>query len=223
MSKTSAFRTLSIVCLAVAIGGFLVGSGGPGLVLAAGAIIVAAIAFIVSLVLRPEASDPAARTPDATERLERVEDASRWVVTLAILDVGLGAVALMVAFVVAKGEARGHAVGHLVLGAALLGLFAAIGSAWHPRAGSSSSNYRAALLIALWIASVATFLESIGAAGYGKFNAGHRLEWLTALHGMATPIAGLGILLLPLSVGALAIALVGRLVTRRRGAQRSRL
>jgi hypothetical protein len=65
MSKTSAFRTLSIVCLAVAIGGLLVGSGGLGLVLAAGAIIVAAIAFVVSRVLRPGDSDPAARTPDA--------------------------------------------------------------------------------------------------------------------------------------------------------------
>jgi hypothetical protein len=142
--------------------------------------------------------------------------------TLAVVGIGLGATALMVTVVVAKGEARGHAFGHLVIGAALLGLFAAIGSTWHPRAGSSSSNYRAALLIALWIASVAAFLESIGAAGYDKFNAGHRLEWPTALHGMETPIAGLGIVLLPLSVGVLAVALVGRLVTRRRGAQNSR-
>jgi hypothetical protein len=76
MSKASAFRTLSIVCLAVAIGGFLVGFGGPGLVLAARAIIVAAIAF-VSLVLRPEDGGPAARALDATERDERVQDASR--------------------------------------------------------------------------------------------------------------------------------------------------
>jgi hypothetical protein len=143
--------------------------------------------------------------------------------TLAVVGIGLGAIALMVTVVVVKGEAGGHAFGHLVLGAALLGLFAAIGAAWHPRAGSSSSNYRAALLIVLWIASVATFLESIGAAGYDQFNAGHRLEWLTALHGMATPIASLGILLLPLSVGVLAITLVGRLVTRRRGPQSSRL
>jgi hypothetical protein len=143
-------------------------------------------------------------------------------VTLAVVGIGLGAVALMVTFVVARGEARGHAFGHLVIGAALLGLFAAIGSAWHPRAGSSSSNYRAALLVTLWIASVATFLESIGAAGYDKFNDGHRLEWLTALHGMATPIASLGIVLLPLSVAVLAVALVGRLMTRRRGAQGSR-
>jgi hypothetical protein len=77
MSKASAFRTLSIVCLAVAIGGFLVGFGGPGLVLAARAIIVAAIAFVVSLVLRPEDGGPAARALDATERDERVQDASR--------------------------------------------------------------------------------------------------------------------------------------------------
>jgi hypothetical protein len=95
----------------------------------------------------------------------------------AVAGIGLGAVALMVTFVVARGEARGHAFGHLVIGAALLGLFAATGSAWHPRAGSSLSNCRAPFLIVLWIASVATFLESIGAAGHDKFNAGHRLEW----------------------------------------------
>jgi hypothetical protein len=46
-------------------------------------------------------------------------------------------------------------------------------------------------------------LESIGGAGYDRFNDGSRIETLTTIHGFATPLAGIA---LPIAAGAIIVA-----------------
>ncbi len=214
MSKATWFATVSIFCGVAAFGMFLSGSAGPWMPLAGVALGAAGISLIVSLRLRRNRDDRPARERDF-EQAERARDTGSGAVFLAI-GLLLGVVALLVTLLVAQGEARGHGVFHFLFGAASLGLYAAVRSRWQPSADSTSSAWRTVLLVTLWISSAAAFLESIGAAGYDEFNSGHRIAWLTTLHGLAGPVAGMVILTIPLSVGVLAIVLVrGRMRAHR--------
>jgi hypothetical protein len=105
----------------------------------------------------------------------------------------MGSIALIVAVVVAEGEARGHAVGHLVFGIVALALFTGLAFLWRPEPGTNASFLRGASLSLLGIAAFGFFLESLGGAGYDAANEGHRIEALAAVHGMAMPIAAIGI------------------------------
>ena len=189
---------------------FLLGSSGPGV----GALVVAAISLGVASLLRTrETPRPAA--PAAEPGGVR---GSRTVVSFAVAGGVLSGVALVVALVVAQGEARGHAFFHWVFGVMMLALFTAIGFAWHPRADTSASAGRAMLLTGVWLSFAALLLESIGGAGYDKFNADPRIHWLAGIHGLVLPIAGLGLLLLPVSVVLLVVVLVANRSARRRQA-----
>jgi hypothetical protein len=73
---------------------------------------------------------------------------------------------------------------------------------------------RTPLLVLLWVALAAAFLESIGAAGYDRFNSEHRIEWLTTVHNSATALGALALLMIPIGIAVLASVLLGRLRSR---------
>ena len=118
----------------------------------------------------------------------------------------VGAVA--VALVVAKGEARGHAFFHLIFGGAALTLFATVGFLWRPSGDKSSPKSRRVLLAALGAFAAASLFEALGAAGYDQLNDGHRIEWLTTIHGIASAISGVGFLVVLIAAPAAAVSLV---------------
>ena len=138
------------------------------------------------------------------------------VLGLAVAGAAMASGTLVVALVVAQGEARGHAFFHLIFGVAALALFTAIGIVWRPSANVSSSTGRTPLLGALWVFSMAALSESLGAAGYDRFNEGHRIEWLTTIHGVAGPLSGVGFLLVPIIAVVAAVSLATGWVRRRR-------
>jgi hypothetical protein len=74
------------------------------------------------------------------------------------------------------------------------------------------------LLAALGLLVVGSLLESIGGAGYDRFNDGSRIETLTTIHGFATPLAGIAF---PIAAGASIVAggsaISGRMRRRRTG------
>ena len=106
--------------------------------------------------------------------------AKRGVVGLAIAWLVLAAISLTLAFAVAEGEARTHATGHLVLGFLSIALFVSVGLLWTPPEGGRASLVRAGILVITAMGAFGQVLESIGASGYDRFNAGHEIEFLTA-------------------------------------------
>ena len=127
-----------------------------------------------------------------------------------------GVVALAVAVVVPVGEARGHAVGHLLTGVAALVLFVLLGQLWHPAPSGAAAAIRVAVLVVLAVAAFGAFLESLGGAGYDAANAEPRIEALAALHGIALPIAALGLPAIPLGLVVALVAIATWTVRRRR-------
>src|SRR5437660_85565 len=136
---------------------------------------------------------------------------------LALVGWALAAGAFVVALVVAEGQACGHALFHLAFAvAALAGI---TGVAFAPRGAGRGRRLPWLLLAALGLLAVGSLLESIGGAGYDRFNDGSRIQTLTTIHGFATPLAGIA---LPIAAGAIIVtmgsALSERMRRRRAGA-----
>jgi hypothetical protein len=201
-------RTLVVigsVCLMVAGGNLFVGSTAePTLTMVA--VVLGSIAFLAAFVTKRSEADRAA--PDHAERGERFLR----VVTYGLA--GLGLVAFVVAFVVAEGEARGHAILHLLTGLVCLGLFAALAFLWHPHAGGGAASFRGFVLMLLAVAGLGALLESLGGSGYDAANAGHRIELLTNLHNMVTPLGALLLIAVPLAVITAVVVLIARALGR---------
>lgn len=211
MSNSNRLLVLAVVCCSAGGALFLIGSGGPGLPIAAASFGVGALALVGSLVLRRREPRPSAEATPPTTAPGR----SRAGTIGAVAGAVLGACALVLTLFVALGESRGHGFFHLMFGGVALGLFVAVDRWWLPREGSAAASFRGPLLVVLWIALAGAFLESIGAAGYDEFNAAHRIEWLTTVHNAVTPLGALGMLTIPMALAALAAAFVGRLRARR--------
>jgi hypothetical protein len=210
MSNSNRILVLAVVCFSMGGALFLMGSGGPGLPIAAVALGAGALALAGWLVLRRREPRPSV---DASPPLAALGP-SRGGTIGAVAGGVLGASALLLTLTVAEGEARGHGMFHLLFGAVLLGLFVAVDRWWRSREGTAAS-LRTPLLVVLWIALAGAFLESVGAAGYDELNAAHRIEWLTTVHNAVTPLGALSLLAIPMGLAALAAAFVGRLRTRR--------
>jgi len=134
---------------------------------------------------------------------------SRRIVLIATAVGGAGiALDLLGAFLVAEGEASGHALFHTIVGAACMALFLILGSVWKPSGNSMAAIFRASLLIALWVSSMAVLLEGLGAGGYDVNNAGRRFPTLVTLHNSVTGIAGFALILFPVVVIVLTVVLV---------------
>ena len=135
---------------------------------------------------------------------------------LALVGWALVAGALVVALVVAEGQARGHAFFHLAF--AVAALAGVTGVTFAPRGAGRGRGLPWFLLAALGLLAVGSLLESIGGAGYDRFNDGSRIETLTTIHGFATPLAGIA---LPIAAGAIIVAagsaLSGRMRRRMAG------
>jgi hypothetical protein len=198
---------LGLACLGAAVLGFVTGIA-TVLPLAAIALLAVGLASI-ALGLRGGADRPAEPTGGSP--------VSRGRAKIAGGALGLfGLVATVVAATVAEGEATGHAVSHLVVGAAALGLFSALAFLWVPARGTTAALVRGVVLSLLGVAAFGSFLESLGGAGYDTTNSVPRVEALAALHGVALPIAALGMpgLVLGLVTGVVVLA---TWATRRRG------
>jgi hypothetical protein len=212
MSNSNRLLVLVVVCFSMGGALVLMGSGGPGLPIAAVSLGAGALALAGSLVLRRREprSQVDASTPPATP------GPSRGGTIGAVAGGVLGAGALLLTFTVAEGEARGHGTFHLLFGVVLLGLFVAVDRWWHSREGTTTAaSFRTPLLVVLWIALAGAFLESVGAAGYDELNAAHRIGWLTTVHNAVTPLGALSLLAIPMGFAALAAAFVAHLRTRR--------
>ena len=125
----------------------------------------------------------------------------------------LAAISLTLAFAVAEGEARTHATGHLVLGFLSIALFVSVGLLWTPPEGGRASLVRAGILVITAMGAFGQVLESIGASGYDRFNAGHEIEFLTGIHnavGILGPVA-----LMAIPIGLVAVVGAGDRAPRR--------
>ncbi len=206
MSKIDGLVTVGGVCVLAGAALLLMGTSGPGLTAAAVTLSVGAIALAGAIVLRRRQP----RTPSAVPDV-RAAGPSRTARIAVVVDAVLGGVAVLLTFTVAQGEARGHGVLHLLFGTVVLALFVAMDRWWRPSEGTAAASFRTPLLVLLWVAMASAFLESIGAAGYDRFNAGDRIAWLTSVHGFATPLGSLSLLIIPIALAVLASVVVGRL------------
>jgi hypothetical protein len=181
----------------------------PWLTLGGG--ILGVIFLLASLVIvRSETPQPATHDPAREQRLVRL---------VTVVLAAFGIVAAVVAILVAEGQAQGHAVGHFLTGVVCLGLFAALGFAWHPAAGTTLAGMRGLVLALLVAATFGSFLESLGGSGYDAANAGTRIPALATLHGIALPFGALVMAAVPLGLLAGVVALVTRSSQRRKPAQ----
>jgi len=212
MSKANRLVMLGVLCFTAAAVLFLTGSSGPGIPLAAIVLVVGAIALVGSLVLRRREPRPQRARRDLPPV---AAGPSRGGTMGAVAGAALGATALLLTLFVAQGEARSHGFFHMIFGVVVLGLFVAVDRWWRPREGTALASLRTPLMVLLWVALVAAFLESIGAAGYDRLNSGHRVPWLTSVHGVATPLGALAVLMMPIAIALLASAFVGRLRSRK--------
>ena len=140
--------------------------------------------------------------------------AKRGVVGLAIAWLVLAAISLTLAFAVAEGEARTHATGHLVLGFLSIALFVSVGLLWTPQEGGRASLVRAGILVITAMGAFGQVLESIGASGYDRFNAGHEIEFLTGIHNAVGILGPVALMAIPIGLVAVAVLAIARLVGR---------
>jgi len=140
--------------------------------------------------------------------------AKRGVVGLAIAWFVLAAISLTLAFAVAEGQARTHATGHLVLGFLSMALFVSVGLLWTPTEGSGASLVRAGILVITAMGAFGQVLESIGASGYDRFNAGQEVEFLTGIHKAVGILGPVALMAIPIGLVALAVLVIGRLFGR---------
>jgi hypothetical protein len=138
----------------------------------------------------------------------------RAIMGFAIAWLVLAAVSLILAFAVAEGEARTHATGHLFLGFVAMALFVLIGLLWTPSRDGLPSLGRAALLIVTAMASFGQVLESIGASGYDRFNAGHEIELLTRIHNGVGVLGPVALMAIPIGLIAVVVLGIARLIGR---------
>jgi len=206
MSKANLLAMAAVLLLATGSAMLLLGSSGGGVAPAAIVLGSGALALVGFLVLRRGRPQP---TPSGDGR-PPAAGPTRTGVIAAIAGGSLGAVALLLSLSVAEGEARSHAFFHLIFGVIVLGLLVAIDRWWRPRDGSAAASIRVPLSVLLWIAAAASFLESIGAAGYDRFNAAHRIEWLTSVHNAVTAFGALTLVMIPVGTAVLMYALVDR-------------
>jgi hypothetical protein len=130
----------------------------------------------------------------------------------------LGIAAVVVALLVPEDEAQAHAIGHLMTGLVCAGLFAALAFPWHPRPGTGTAMVRAIVLSLLAAAAIGGFAESLGGSGYDAANEGHRIEALTTLHNLVTPLGALTIGAVPIGLATGLVVLVTWIVRRNRPA-----
>lgn len=194
--------------LVMAYASLLLGAGGLGAGVGLGqsvvTVLIGGMLLLVSLVLKGDGSAPA----------RELFPGARLVKKGATVGGAIVVVDALAAVLVAKGEAAAHAWFHIVVGVAGMGLFLALGLVWRPPGSSKAAIFRASLLLAFWVSSVAVLLEGLGAGGYDAQNIGHRIPALTTLHNSATGIAGFGLLLFPVMVMVLAVILVKLLMAR---------
>jgi hypothetical protein len=76
---------------------------------------------------------------------------------------------------------------------------------------------RGMILSLLAVASLAAFVESIGGAGYDAANEAHRIEALTRLHNIVTPLGALVIGAVPIGIVAVFVVLIAWAMRRCRG------
>lgn len=212
MSKANLLAMLCVFCSAAGAALFLTGSSGPGIPLAAIVLLVGALALVSSLVLRRREPRPAMAGPDLAPT---AVGPSRAGTIAAVVGAAVAAAALLLTLFVAQGEARAHGSFHLIFGVVALGLFVVVDRWWRPREGTAAASLRTPLLVLLWVALAAAFLESVGAAGYDRLNSGHRIPLLTSVHNAATPLGALTLLMIPIAIAVLTSAFVGRLRARR--------
>jgi hypothetical protein len=161
-------------------------------------VIIGGLLLLISLALKADGSAPA----------PGLFPGARFVKRAAVVGGVIVVVDALAAVLVAKGEAAAHAWFHIVVGVACMCLFLALGLVWRPPGDSRAAIFRASLLLAFWVSSVAVLLEGLGAGGYDSQNAGDRIPALTTLHNSVTGIAGFGLLLFPLVMIVLAVILV---------------
>lgn len=192
---------LGVVLIALSGGSVFTGfsSFGPWAVLTIAGLVGGVISLVVGLV---RSRHDEALPPHDSARADRL---------IRIAGIGLTAlalVALIVALVVATGEARDHAFGHLIIGIAVLALFAALALPWHPAAGSSAAMLRGVVLVLLALGTFGSFVESLGGAGYDAANAERRIASLAVLHDVGL-VFGVFIIAAPLGVLTGAIVAIG--------------
>jgi hypothetical protein len=205
---------LAMVCVLSFVAGaaiLLTGTDGAGLPIVAIALGMGGVSLAGAVLLRRREPTP---PTEGAALLQPAAAPSRAGTIAAVAGAVLGGVALLLTLFVGQGEARSHGFFHLIFGIVVLGLFVAVDRWWKPRAGTSASSMRTPLLVLLWVALAAAFLESIGAAGYDRFNSEHRIEWLTTVHNSATAFGALALLMIPIGIAVLASVFVGRLRAR---------
>ena len=202
MTRSALLAVVGAICFGV--GGALFLVGGSGLAFALVAFALGTLALVGFQLLRRRAPRPTAGSNPAPI------GPSRGGGIAAGVGLALGALALVLALSVAEGEARGHGIFHLLFGAVALGLFVAVDRWWRPLEGTTGASLRTPVLVLLWVGAAGAFLESIGAAGYDRFNAGHRIEALTTVHNSATILGPISLLMVPVGIAVLAAAFVGR-------------
>ena len=148
------------------------------------------------------------------ERTRSRLGAKRGVVGLATAWLVLAVISLTLGFAVAESEARSHATGHLVLGFLSIALFVAIGLLWTPPEGSRGSLVRAGVLVITAMGAFGQVLESIGASGYDRFNAGHEVGFLTSIHSAVGILGPVALMAIPIGLVALVVLAIARLVGR---------
>ena len=136
----------------------------------------------------------------------------RGIIGVSIAWLLLATISLTLAFTVAEGEARDHATYHLFLGFVAMALFFTIGLLWTPSRDGLPSMGRAAVLIVTGMAAFGQVLESIGASGYDRFNAGHEIEALTTLHNGVGILGPIALFAVPIGLIAVVVLVLGRLI-----------
>ena len=149
----------------------------------------------------------------ATSGDERDRAGSRGVIGVAIAWLVLAAISLSLAFGVAEGEARAHATSHLFVGSVSMGLFVSVGLLWRPGEGAASM-IRAGILVITAMGAFGQVLESIGASGYDRFNAGREIGFLTGIHSGVRILGPVALMAIPIGLVALLLVVIARMVRR---------
>ena len=216
MSKVNLLFAIGVVGCVAGGGLLLTGAAGVGTPIPWIVLVVGLISLAGAYAVRRHAPGTSPERVEASD--VTIEPGHTWTIA-AVAGAALGVVALLLALVVGEGEARSHGVFHWLFGAVALGLLVAVDRWWRPRIGTFAASWRSPVLALLLAGAAAAFLESIGAAGYDRFNAGVRTEWLTTLHNASAPFGTLAVLMIPIAVGVLVSVTVRRMRTRRTAAE----
>lgn len=207
MRRTQAPILTGIACLTFGVGAAVTGLGQapsvPLTLIVVGAVLLAA--GVLRKLGQPEVETPARRA----HRQPIIRRVALALTVLSLVTVG-------VALIVPIGEARGHAFIHLLTGLVCLALFAALAFPWRPAPGTSGAAVRSLVLALLVVATLGSFLESMGGAGYDAANDARRIPALTLLHDIALPFSAFAIVALPLAVITGVVVVLSRVIAGRR-------